>query len=83
MKIIVGVLCTILRTCDLCLVVAYLCKCLSFHTYVGDQLLLRSAKHKQSCFHHKCWNDILVIYFKVIDSFFFLGIYVEHESRIS
>ncbi|KAI5676917.1 hypothetical protein M9H77_07867 [Catharanthus roseus] len=68
-EIIVGVLCSIFRTCDLCLIHVHLSNCLSFYDSLQNQLLTRDPKLEHSCFDIKCWHDILDIISLVIDSF--------------
>ncbi|KAI5653475.1 hypothetical protein M9H77_30662 [Catharanthus roseus] len=68
-EIIVGVLCTIFQTCDLCLIDVLLSNCLSIHDSFRNQVLTRDAKLEQYCFDLKCWHDILDVVFKVVDSF--------------
>ncbi|KAI5681756.1 hypothetical protein M9H77_02984 [Catharanthus roseus] len=66
-EIIVGTLCAIFRTCDLCLINVHLPNCLSFHDSLWNQLLSRDAKLEQSCFDLKFWHDIPDIISLVVD----------------
>ncbi|KAI5676076.1 hypothetical protein M9H77_07026 [Catharanthus roseus] len=68
-EIIVGALCAIFRTCDLCLIKVQLSNCLSFHEFFRNQLLTRDAKLEHSYFDLKCWHDILDIISLVVNSF--------------
>ncbi|KAI5667979.1 hypothetical protein M9H77_17832 [Catharanthus roseus] len=68
-EIIVGALCAMFRSCDLCLIEVHLSNCLSFHDSFRNQLLTRDAKLQQSCFDLKCWYDILDIISLVFDLF--------------
>ncbi|KAI5652896.1 hypothetical protein M9H77_30083 [Catharanthus roseus] len=68
-EIIVGVLCAIFRTCDLCLIDVHLSNCLSLHDSLRNQLFTRDAKLEQSCFDLKCWHDIVDITSLLVDSF--------------